>query len=97
MKKFNKLYKKADRIMKKYNPCQINNRECFRHIENKLLLNFCCHECKHLDDSGCTIKNIWCKIWLCDIAISNLPYRIFVKLREIEKLANKYNLLTFRD
>lgn len=71
------IYKLADEYIREYNPCKIDEHgRCER---SKPLNCTCCggrfsssgdnrpqtHICEHLGESGCTVKALYCKLWLC--------------------------------
>jgi len=71
---YDKLYESADRLFKKYNPCGIEAGIClsvrmdhgetarYGHHRDTL----CCTGCEYHTSSGCTVKAIYCKLWICD-------------------------------
>ena len=69
------VYNKADKLFKEYNPCKIkckkNNISCIMHSVGRPNNKLCCYSCeKHWSDKGCTIKCLYCKLYLCDAARS---------------------------
>lgn len=68
-KKYDELYNKADKLFKKYNPCQIKNGRCI--VGDKC----CCgseykkvsyfFKCKYLKKNGCSTKCLACKVHIC--------------------------------
>lgn len=80
------LYRQADKVLKKYNPCKIEKGECSRDGRN-----FCCGGCKHLSEKGCTTEALWCKVWLCGHFGT-----VNDKLYRIREIASKYGLLYYR-
>jgi hypothetical protein len=64
---YDELYEEAERFIKKYNPCKVENGTClrFREIRDG---NFCCRHCENLTEKGCSIKSLTCKTWFCAIA-----------------------------
>jgi len=49
-----KMYDMATAVLKKYNPC----KDCDTH--------WCCKGCEYLNkETGCTIKLLSCRVWLC--------------------------------
>ncbi len=87
--KYDELYNRASAVIKKHNPCQVRKEKdksitCLgsriysgygQHDgfngEKNLL---CCGGCKYHDAcSGCTVKALTCKTWLCATARQNSP------------------------
>lgn len=62
-KKYDELFEKADTIVKKHNPCKIIDGQCS--AMRKASDGLCCKTCPHISPSGCAIKSLGCKIWLC--------------------------------
>ena len=100
--KYDELYDKATSVLEKYNPCKIQNGTChgFRAngldvIQPPIKCQFCCHGCAHLGPSGCTVKALYCKVWLCHTAGQCNP-ECREELASIERQAAKYNLLHAR-
>ena len=69
---YENLFKMADELIKKYNPCDPQNGTCSRYRENGGE-NFCCGHCKHLTPEGCNTQSLACKMWLCAYAADKLP------------------------
>lgn len=58
------LYDQGNAVLKRYNPCKIENGRCAGgYADTKGL---CCDTCKHLGPEGCTVKSLECKMWLCE-------------------------------
>lgn len=68
------LYDGMDEVLKELDPCQITivdgktvcNGTKNNHRESNTL---CCSNCMHLSKSGCRVKSLACKTWLCGDAI----------------------------
>ena len=71
------LFEKADKIIKKTNPCKIKCGKCFRAQRYNVENAFCCDaystfftkipECKYLTKNGCSAeKPLYCRVWFCD-------------------------------
>ncbi len=60
---YDQLFQEADELFKKFDPCYVIAEKCLRARFGGE--NFCCKECKYLSDSGCTIKALLCRLWLC--------------------------------
>lgn len=74
-KLYDLIYNKADKLLKKYNPCNIHK------TEHKLLVcnnkqycssdcyyggkRLCCYQCGHWRTTGCSIKCLACKVTMC--------------------------------
>lgn len=66
-KKYDELYAKGQEILDKYGVCKGPNGEpCFKGT-------FCCDDCPHLKSTGCSVKSLGCKLWLCFTAGENDP------------------------
>ncbi len=103
--KYEELYNKASEILKKYNPCQIENDNCIsgrKSIERKDIygsFKFCCQGCKHLSPNGCTVKALYCKTWICNYLQQNgfgWGSEFAKEMREVIAEADRYDLLKFR-
>jgi hypothetical protein len=91
IKLHDRLYDYADKLIKEYDPCKIENGKCVR------LVGMCCGGCKYLTEDGCSTKCLWCKLWLCDYLLKKPEYwPLISKLRKIEKVANRKKLLIDR-
>lgn len=79
---YDKLYKRAELFIKKYNPCKIVNGRCAR--AQRCGQNFCCDGCQHLTSKGCSIKSLTCKVWFhCGYA--NYKVLMFKEYKELER------------
>lgn len=61
-KKYDIICTLVDRIIKKYNPCNIHEDD------NKIVCkrsNICCKGCIHLSDKGCKVDCLGCKFGFC--------------------------------
>jgi len=87
---YDRLYNHADKLLKKYNPCRIKNGKCANG-------RFCCYGCKYLNKSGCTVKCLECKLWLCSYLVSLPKWQSLTsKLNKMMTIAFKNELLLFR-
>lgn len=68
MKIYDNLYRKMEKLLEKYNPCE-------RRVENGITrcvkykdISICCNnkKCKYLTSEGCGVKNLMCKLHICD-------------------------------
>ena len=82
---YDRLYKAADFICKKHNPCGINNSTC------KASINFCCSGCKHLTKQGCNTNALYCRLWLC--SGSAYTKTVACQLHTLKTIASYYGLL----
>lgn len=90
-KKYDELCEKADKILKKNNPCAWKNCTC-KAIREHNKKDACCTSCEHLKSTGCSVKSLSCKTWLCIDLDSIKDQNIKAQLHEIEKEARKYYL-----
>ncbi len=66
-KEYDELYNEADHILKKFNPCHIENGRCLSGLP-------CCEDCEFLSrKNGCKEKSLACKLWLCEEATAMFP------------------------
>ena len=84
---YTKLYNKASKIIGTDKPC----RTCLEPDKS----GYCCFRCAHLSSTGCTVKALYCKVWLCTSARLAFPKTSY-KLDGIMRRANKYLLLKIR-
>jgi hypothetical protein len=76
---YDKLYAVAEALWKLYNPCEFTSKgECIRSIDDYRCRPNCCtggdfqsdpHKvghCEHLAPTGCTVKSLACKLWMCN-------------------------------
>ena len=97
---YDRIYDIADRLFKKYNPCNIhkkgNNVTCIG--KTAPCKTLCCYECSsfcglsthYYWDNGCTIKCLGCKLFLCFPARDKHPIfsKKLYRLRTIAYLNN---------
>ena len=75
-KLYDLIYDKADKLFKRYNPCNIRfekpNLFGDKIIQCKLFeykncrTGLCCQGCDYLGELGCTVKSVGCKTGLCN-------------------------------
>lgn len=83
-----RLYKHANKLIRKYNPCKIKNGKCLRGKP-------CCDNCNHLTENGCAINCLMCKLYLCYRVVEyNEP--LFKIFKQMWRKANRHNLLHMR-
>lgn len=105
---YDRIYDIADRLFKKYNPCNIHTKNNKTRCMNKLYKHnyLCCcmwsNECKH-SKNGCTIKCLACKLFMCSrifyvydkngIQKINKKYKHFVnKITRLKRIVNRHGL-----
>lgn len=102
--KYDKLYNEAQKIIDIENPCQFNDGLCIKEHnnikQNKEVSQYCCcksvfpneiNHCKHfIEDVGCGVKALGCKIWFCKTAWKNFSKKAKKQMNYIFKQA--YNL-----
>lgn len=90
--RYDELYAKACALFKKHNPCEIRRGSCMRGRIHEIK-SFCCGSCEHLSNTGCTVKCLWCKLWVChDIDNAEL----IEGLQAIENEAGEWGMLGYR-
>ncbi|MFH1873610.1 MAG: hypothetical protein ABH859_00275 [Pseudomonadota bacterium] len=107
--KYDELYKRADAIHKKYNPCQVKKRKddltCVAgrdghsYCTNDLHESFsCCANCRYLGEAGCSVEAIRCKFWFCGYLYEHDLLDPEAK-KELEAIVNEcweYGFFVFR-
>jgi hypothetical protein len=99
------LWKVADNVFKTHNPCNFNDKgECIRYQGGYRWYpekddTACCGGCQYLRNTGCSIKSMYCKTWLCDYIYVNrlLPEYALNALHAIRRIAQKIDCLHFRE
>ena len=96
---YDQLYSAADKLFKRYKPCQIKPQAggfiCIRHKDPRV--GMCCSGCRWLSKNGCTVKALSCKLWYCYNICAKRKYRELVrKLDALHDIAYYHNLLFFR-
>lgn len=66
-RKYDELYAEGQRLLDKYKPCAVVPGTLCHHGQ------FCCAGCNYLSSKGCTVKSLWCKLWLCRTAREHRP------------------------
>lgn len=82
-----RLYRHADKLIKKHNPCEVKNGKC-------IYGEFCCNDCEHLTKNGCSVNCLMCKLHLCWFASSNLS--LSKTLGRVLLKAYRHNIVHFR-
>ena len=83
-KLYDRLYDIGNFLLKKHSPCAIKNGKC----NGPFRTEFCCGCCKYLTKKGCSIKCLWCKLWLCGVGSDRLlkQFKILNHLAKINGL-----------
>lgn len=99
-KLYDLVYDKADKLFKEYNPCKIQCKKegltCIKYKKAHKKCMLCCAGCKkHWSNKGCTIKCLYCKLYICGAVANkykaNTTFR--KRLYKLCKIASKYVLL----
>ena len=100
------LYDKADKLIKQYKPCNIVYKNdklcCALYTNGNMSLEYknclCCifHNvvCKYHSDIGCTTKNLYCKLHLCEYAQAGHK-QLCDALYYLKRVAHRYYLLEY--
>jgi len=101
---YDRLYAIADKQIKRHNPCGIKIKKgivfCnftidFSHLcysdcnpkqEQKYFL--CCGTCEHHSKTGCTVKNLYCKLFACP----SMNKKVAKRLDKLTAIKRKYKL-----
>lgn len=62
---YDTLYDEACEVLKKYSPCNIKYDAACGLTCTYMTPNRCCEGCKHHSDTGCTVRSLACKLYLC--------------------------------
>ena len=92
IEKYCDICDRADGLFKKYNYCEIKDGTCGRfRLKTSPGKNFCCGSCEHLTETGCSVKAIMCKLWICNYKIVPEEFHKTrsILLREFWSLVNK--------
>lgn len=93
---YDSLYQKASNLEEKYDPCNISNGICQRE-KIKSGKSFCCGNCEYLTNTGCSVKALYCKLWICCSVEKLLPIIFWINRSRLLKKAVRYNLLFHRE
>lgn len=86
-----RLYNSAKSIIDKNAPCKFSNNVC-----SAGKINGCCGTCNmHSNNKGCLAISLFCKLYLCDIAVKNMNTEDLQKLNELKEEATA--LLNYDD
>lgn len=89
VRKYHYLWNKLDKLLKGVNPCEFNKNtcRCIRfHRKPKHWDDHCCHGCKHLSSTGCTVKSLMCKTWFCGWMKQKYP-KLYKEMQKINLIA----------
>lgn len=87
MELHDRIYRHADRLIRKHNPCRIENGKC-------AYGEFCCNDCEHLTETGCSIECLMCKLYLCYKVHTNVL--LSKTLARMLQKAYRHNIVHFR-
>lgn len=85
---YDTLFRTADLILRKYNPCGFSSAKGCRNGA------YCCEPCDHLGSRGCAVKSLPCKLWLCHAARHWSP-ECAASLDALEVIARSYGLIGY--
>ena len=85
-----RLYRHADNIIKKRNPCKIEGKYC---LCGK---NPCCDYCNYLTEKGCSVECLRCKLYLC-YRVQETDPKAHKMLKRLQKQAHRHDLLFARN
>lgn len=85
---YDRLYKRADDLLKEHNPCKMKDGKCLRGEP-------CCDGCEHLTKNGCVIECLMCKLHLCHRVTRRNPELVKI-FRQMCRKADRYGLLHAR-
>ena len=98
---YDRIYDIADRLIKKYNPCNIqtkdNKTKCINsnYKHNSLCCGYYSERCKHWQD-GCTIKCLPCKLFACGAIRGDKKNNNFIRiLSKLRRITSKHGLSNF--
>lgn len=78
---YDKLYQAGQKLFDHHDPCKFVNGKCSKG-------QHCCSRCKYLKKKGCTVKALYCKLWLCYYEKDPQLYDRLAFLRHIKHNAN---------
>jgi hypothetical protein len=88
MELYDYLYKRADKLIRKHNPCEMKDGKCLRGSP-------CCDGCNHLTADGCVIDCLMCKLFLCWRVSQRKPVLVRT-FRRMQTKAYRHGLLHIR-
>jgi hypothetical protein len=93
MKLYDRLYEIADFLLKKHNPCGHSNGKCGG-MKTYTFQGGCCGECEHLRANGCSVKALYCKLWVCGAVNTEILHK---QLKALINIASYNDLLDCRE
>lgn len=93
---YDDLYDRGIQVFTEHNLCDVRDGECKSYRINKNRGNFCCKGCPHLGEMGCMVKALYCKLWICQELIYDLPDGVMGQLADLYDEALELNMLRFR-
>ncbi len=105
---YDDLYDKADKLFKKYNPCQFNPQtglcnaypDIASEWDRDKAYVLCCSGCSYVKErkhqhslkSGCRVKSLGCKLYYCDTFRNPKPKGF---RKELDKIIDVYGKVGF--
>jgi hypothetical protein len=85
----------AELILHQYNPCNQQNGSCVAGSPNPCCSHtrFSKEGCPFSISGRCKFRTIWCKYWLCEMAIRNTVTDCVDTLKNIEQIGKRYGLI----
>lgn len=98
---YDKLYDLAARLLRGANACancpvKSPPRKLGDLLWRERSKTWCCGGCRHTSDTGCTVKALGCKLWLCGNADSGWTLRLGRRLDKLVRIATHYNVYVAR-
>lgn len=90
---YDQLYDEASAILERDKPCEVSCGEC---LDSRLKARgqdaFCCHSCKYLTPTGCSVKALACRVWLC-YAVQDAHPTTYIALNDVKRRAQAAGIL----
>lgn len=88
---YDQLYSEASAILERDSPCEVSCNTCLdsrrkQRLDIPNVKPFCCDGCKYLTPTGCGVKALGCRVWLCYEAQEKHP-TTFVALNKVRARA----------
>ena len=91
---FDKSCEQIDNKFKDINICEFKCNQCIIQRENKSFeVNGCCSSCRFQSNSGCTTKNLTCKLFFCDYIKEKYDVVKFEDLKLLNLLTRRQRLI----
>ena len=91
---FDKSCEQIDNKFKDENICGFKCNQCIIQRENKSFeVNGCCSSCRFQSNSGCTTKNLTCKLFFCDYIKEKYDVVKFKDLKLLNLLSRRQRLM----